>query len=134
MTDKARKIFDSQMAGQIIGFLMDTATSANLGIAAAVSDANGELMAFARTDSCPPVSINVAIAKVYTAARLRKSTRELYDEGFELANLADSGYTMYPGGFPVIIDGECLGAVGVSGLAPEDDEALVREAIGRVIK
>jgi uncharacterized protein GlcG (DUF336 family) len=56
------------------------------------------------------------------------------DVRMELANLADAGYTMYPGGFPLVIDGECLGAVGVSGLAPEDDEALVREAIGTIIK
>lgn len=37
------------------------------------------------------------------------------------------------GGFPVVIDGECLGAVGVSGLTPEDDEALVQEVIGIIV-
>ena len=116
-------------ANKIIAFLMKEAEDNNLGIAAAVADDHGELLAFSRTDSCGLASIQVAIAKSFTAARLQKSTRLFLEEGFELANLADSRYTMYPGGFPILEDGVCLGGVGVSGLSPEEDEALVLKAL-----
>jgi len=119
----------SRVANQLISFLMDEGEESGLGIAAAVCDPYGELISFSRTDACCPVSIKVAIAKAYSAARLQKSTRAFYEEGFELANLADEGYSMYPGGFPILSNGITLGGIGVSGLAPEEDEALVLKAL-----
>lgn len=119
----------SKSAREIISFLMNTAKEENLGIAAAVADDHGELLAFARTDSCGLPSIKVAISKAFSAARLRTSTRDYRKEGFDTTNLAESGYTQYPGGLPIMDGSTCLGGIGVSGLTPDEDEALVLRAL-----
>lgn len=94
----------------------------------AVADAHGELVAFLRMDGAPLSSIGVACNKAYTAARLRRTTRELgarvAARGIDIAYYGDPRYTGFGGGVPVIVDGVTLGAVAVSALSDEEDEAL----------
>ncbi len=105
---------------------------AGLGAAVAVVDDHGELIAFVRTDGCPLTSIQNAINKAYTAARERRPSREIGDasrrEQFPITNFGDLRYTGWGGGVPVVLAGEVVGAVGVSGLPEEDDMALARWA------
>ena len=90
------------------------------GAAVAVVDAHGELVAFLRTDGCGLASINIAIHKAFTAARERVESRVLGErsrtEGFPLTNFGDPRYVGWGGGVPIIVAGEVIGAVGVSGL------------------
>jgi glc operon protein GlcG len=99
-----------------------------LGAAVAVVDVHGELIAFLRTDGCPLASINNAINKAYTSARERKPSRDVGDaareENFALTNFGDLRYTGWGGGVPVIINGQVVGAVGVSGLPEAQDMML----------
>jgi glc operon protein GlcG len=94
----------------------------------AVADAHGELIAFLRMDGAPFGSIGVACNKAYTAARLRRTTREhgarVEKRGADIAYYGDPRYTGFGGGVPVIVDGATLGAIGVSALSDEEDEAL----------
>jgi glc operon protein GlcG len=98
------------------------------GAAVAVVDAQGELMAFLRTDGCPLPSINNAINKAYTAARQRQSTGELGEssrtKGWPLTNFGDLRYTGWGGGVPIVYAEQVVGAVGVSGLSEAEDEML----------
>lgn len=98
------------------------------GAAVAVVDAHGELIAFLRTDGCPLASINNAIHKAFTAARERRPSREVgqaaRDEQFPLTNFGDLRYTGWGGGLPLVVDGQVVGAVGVSGLPEAADIAL----------
>ncbi len=98
------------------------------GAAVAVVDSHGELIAFLRSDGCPLASINNAIHKAFTAARERKPSRDVgqaaRDEGFAITNFGDLRYTGWGGGLPVVIGGEVVGAVGVSGLPEAEDIAL----------
>lgn len=99
-----------------------------LGAAVAVVDAHGELIAFLRTDGCRLSSINIAINKAYTAAREQKPTRELGEssrnDNFPLTNYGELRYVGWGGGVPVIINGQVVGAVGVSGLPEAQDMVL----------
>lgn len=103
-----------------------------LGAAVAVVDAHGELVAFVRTDGCPLPSINNAINKAYTAARERKPSRAIGDasrsEGFAITNFGDLRYTGWGGGVPIEVDGEVVGAIGVSGLPEADDIVIATRA------
>lgn len=104
------------------------------GAAVAVTDAHGELMAFARTDGCPPASIVNAVNKAFTAARERAESGAVGEasrqEGFPLTNFGDLRYTGWGGGIPIEVGGAVVGAVGVSGLPEGDDIAIARTAAG----
>jgi len=100
------------------------------GAAVAVADAHGELIAFLRTDGCKLPSINIAIHKAFTAARERRESKAVgqssREEGFPMTNFGDLRYTAWGGGVPVVVHGQVVGAVGVSGLPEDEDIVLAR--------
>ncbi len=102
------------------------------GAAVAVVDAHGELVAFLRTDGCGLASINIAINKAFTAARERVESSVLGErsrtEGFPLTNFGDPRYVGWGGGVPIVVAGDVIGAVGVSGLPEAADVELARWA------
>ncbi|MEM6282549.1 MAG: heme-binding protein [Chloroflexota bacterium] len=106
------------------------------GAAVAVTDAHGELIAFLRTEGCPLPSINNAINKAFTAARERKSSRELGEasrnEDFPMTNFGDLRYTAWGGGMPIVREGQVVGAVGVSGLPEAEDMEIVAMLVDMV--
>jgi glc operon protein GlcG len=106
------------------------------GAAIAVVDRHGELVAFLRTDGCGLASINNAIHKAFTAARERGESGALGErarsEGFPLSNFGDPRYTGWGGGVPIIVGGEVIGAVGISGLPEAADVELARWAAASV--
>jgi glc operon protein GlcG len=98
-----------------------------------VADAHGELVAAATMDGAAPDTRLNAQRKAYTAARSdARSTRELAekvrDDAVERESF-DPFFTFFLGGLAVF-DGETrVGAVGVSGLPGEVDEALAQQAL-----
>jgi glc operon protein GlcG len=85
-------------------------------------------------DGAPLGSIALACNKAYTAARLRRTSREqgtrVAARGLDIAYWGDARYTGFGGGVPVIVDGVTLGAIGVSALSDEEDEALATMGVG----
>ena len=96
----------------------------------AVADSHGELIAFARMDGAPVSSIRIAANKAWTAARERKSTKEIGDKvrhpekGHDIAYYGDPKFVGWGGGIPVWKDGQVVGAVAVSGLSSSEDIVL----------
>ena len=119
-------------AQSIIHHLRKKLEEENLGAAVAVTDSQGELIAFLRTDNCPLPSIQNAINKAYTAAREKTESKNIgkasRDEDFPITNFGDLRYTGWGGGVPIIFEGEVVGAVGVSGLPEKEDIVLARSA------
>jgi uncharacterized protein GlcG (DUF336 family) len=100
-----------------------------------VADVHGELVAAATMDGAAPDTRLNAQRKAYTAARSdARSTRELAekvkDDPVERASF-DPFFTFFLGGVAVFEGGQRTGAVGVSGLPGQDDEALALAAIER---
>ena len=98
-----------------------------------VADDHGELVAAATMDGAPPDTRLNAQRKAYTAARSdAHSTGELADkvrgDAAELASF-DPVFTFFRGGVAAFEEGARVGAVGVSGLPGEDDEALATDAL-----
>ena len=98
-----------------------------------VADSHGELVAAATMDDAPHDTRLNAQRKAYTAARSdMTSTGELADkvrgDAAELASF-DPFFSFFRGGLAAFEDGRRVGAVGVSGLPGEQDEALARQAI-----
>ena len=95
----------------------------------AVTDPQGDLVAFGRMDGAPVRSVRIAINKAYTAARVLATTtelaRRLREAGRDVLVYGDPAFTLFPGGTPVrTAQGQLIGAVGVSGRSAEDDQAL----------
>lgn len=96
--------------------------------AIAIADAHGELIAFVRCDGSLLSSGTLAANKAFTAARLARPTRVLGEtlraKGTDVAFYGDPRHVGFGGGMPVRIGGVVAGAVAVSGLSDEEDEAL----------
>lgn len=89
-----------------------------------VTDEGGHMLAMARMDGAKPLSIMSAFAKAKTAASARVPTGGApADVELKLALAQDLNYTNLRGGLPIIVDGKCIGAIGVgSGTGDQDVE------------
>jgi uncharacterized protein GlcG (DUF336 family) len=97
-------------------------------VSIAVVDPAGELVAFLRMDGAAFSSVDVSRAKARTAARFRRPTKAL-DSALtngRLALLGVEGLTPLEGGVPIVINGETVGAVGVSGVTSAQDAQVAR--------
>ena len=117
----------------LLNSILDELKKLKKGAAVAVADQHGELMAFARTDGCPLPSIYNAMNKAFTSARegipsyeLGKASRQ---NNFPLTYFGELRYTGWGGGMPLIVDGEVVGAIGVSGLPEEEDMVIVKTGV-----
>jgi len=117
-------------ARTIVDFVIENAGAP---VSVFVSDGHGELVAAATMDGAAPDTRINAQRKAYTAARSdARSTAELAEkaraDAAERASF-DPFFTFFLGGVAAFGDGRRVGAVGVSGLAGPDDDALARRAI-----
>jgi glc operon protein GlcG len=113
----------------------DVVANAPGAVSVFVADTHGELVAAATMDGAAPDTRLNARRKAYTAARSdATTTRELAEKA--RADAAervsfDPFFTFFLGGVAVFEDGRRIGAVGVSGMPGEVDEALALAAIER---
>lgn len=104
----------------------------NWAVSIAIVDAGGHLLWLQRLDGAPAISAQIAPAKANTAALGRRESR-IYEEvinGGRMSFLSAPGIAgMLEGGVPVMKDGQCIGAVGVSGVKSSEDAQVARAAI-----
>lgn len=94
----------------------------------AVVDDGGYLLVLERLDDTQVASVDVGIAKARTAAIFRRPSGVFEDQvkNGRIAALALPGAVALKGGVPIIVDGKVIGAVGVSGNSPQEDEEIAR--------
>ncbi|HLY13272.1 MAG TPA: heme-binding protein [Candidatus Limnocylindrales bacterium] len=133
---RARREIGSLEARELVSKVAARLDADDSGAAVAVVDPHGELVAFLRTDGCGLASINNAIHKAFTAARDGGESGALGErsrtEGFPLTNFGDPRYTGWGGGVPIVVGGEVIGAIGISGLPEAADVELARWAAASV--
>ena len=98
----------------------------------AIVDDGGHLLWLQRLDGAPPISAHIAPAKANTAAVGRRESR-VYEEiinGGRFSFLSAPDLKgLLEGGVPILKDGQCLGAVGVSGVKSNEDAQVARAGI-----
>ena len=97
----------------------------------AVADDGGHPLALERLDGCPQISAYIAADKARTAALGRRETR-LYEEminGGRTSFLSVPLPSMLEGGVPIIVDGQVIGAVGVSGVKADQDAQVAKAGV-----
>jgi glc operon protein GlcG len=97
----------------------------NWPVAIAIVDSAGQLAAFSKMDNTQHASVDIAIGKAVSANNLKRPTKALQDTiaqgGAGLRLLAVKGITPLEGGVPIVVDGKIIGAIGVSGVASNQD-------------
>jgi len=101
------------------------ATKQNFNVAVAVVDTAGNLVAFSKGDNTQIASVNVSQGKAYTAVGFKRPTKALQDTlaagGVGLRTLTLEGVVAAEGGIPLVLNGQIVGAIGVSGMTSEQD-------------
>ena len=103
-------------------------------VVAAVVDSGGNLLACLRDDGAFLHSISIAQDKAYTALGFGIPTTTLYDAIKEPTSLRDGimhrdRLIVFGGGFPIVVDGQVVGGIGVSGASEEQDSACAQAGL-----
>lgn len=98
----------------------------------AIVDDGGHALWLQRLDGAPPISAQIAMAKAHTAAlgrRESKAYEDVINQGRTSFLSAPTLQGMLEGGVPIFKDGQCLGAVGVSGVKSPEDAQIAKAGI-----
>ena len=110
-------------------------------ISVAIADAGGHLIVFERMDGGRFHTVHSSTTKAVCAASNKRPTTAKGAQGQPLDTSHAIGlalaagaerWTAMEGGYPIIVDGECIGGIGVSGGTWEFDDRVAREAIAAI--
>ena len=107
----------------------------NWAVTIAIVDDGGHLLHLQRLDGAAPISAHIAPAKANTAAMGRRESKVYEDivNGGRISFLsAPHLQGMLEGGLPIMKDGHCIGAVGVSGVKSTEDAQIARAGIAAI--
>lgn len=100
----------------------------------AITDDGGHLLALSRLDGAAPFSAEIATHKARNAALGRKET-QVFEEminGGRTAFVSAPFPGLLSGGVPIIVDGQVIGAVGISGVKPDQDVQIAKAGVSAV--
>jgi glc operon protein GlcG len=100
----------------------------------AIVDDAGLMLALDRMDGAPPISAMVAVGKAQTSALTRQPTRVWEDRIKERpAFLTFPGGLPIQGALPIVHEGDCIGAIGVSGVQSTQDEQIAQAGLTALV-
>ena len=97
-----------------------------------IVDDGGHLLWLQRLDGAAPISSEIAPAKARTASLGRRESKiyeDMINNGRFSFVTAPTLSGMLEGGIPIIVDGQCVGAIGVSGVKSSEDAQIARAGI-----
>lgn len=98
-----------------------------------IVDDGGNLLAFVRMDGAKMLSRETSMSKAITAASHRQPTSRLNPaDEIKLAIAGGGRLTNLEGGLPIVIDGQCIGAVGVGSGTGAQDVEVTRAALAAI--
>ncbi|MBV8434998.1 MAG: heme-binding protein, partial [Candidatus Eremiobacteraeota bacterium] len=118
------KVLTLEGAQKVVSAALAAAEADHSHGAVAVVDSGGNLIAVASLDGTFPQAAQVAIGKAHTAAVFRKDTSffEHAINSGRVTLVAMQNFTPLQGGVLILVDGEVVGAVGVSGTASQQQD------------
>lgn len=128
---------DAQFA---INTIVTEVESRGMAAVIAVADVRGEIIAVLRMDHADISSLQIAQNKAFTAARLQRTSKAVgervrdAERGHDIAYLGDPRYIGWGGGIPVLVDGECVGAVAMSGLPEAVDIEICEATVAKLVE
>jgi glc operon protein GlcG len=104
----------------------------NWKVTVAIVDEAGFPLLVERVDGAGPISAEVAVGKARTSALTRRPTKFWEDRTKERPGFLTfpTPGVMFQGGLPLMHQGECVGAIGVSGVQSHEDEQIAQAGVG----
>ena len=104
-----------------------------------VADAAGYPIALRRIDGGKVTSVQIAMNKAFTAAGHRRPTHQYKnalpgEEAFGIFTQHEGRFTVFVGGFPIFVDGQCVGSIAASGGNGEQDTAVCEARIAALMQ
>jgi uncharacterized protein GlcG (DUF336 family) len=128
-----------ELAEECIRKAKEKAVEMKVSMFIAVVDEMGKLVAFARMgETGIGFGEKISVAKAKTAVAYKRTTKDTMDRYANypgnyfitaMAGLYPNEFWAGPGGVPIIVDGELVGGLGVSGSTPENDHKCATEAL-----
>lgn len=124
-------------AAELVEAAAVAAAEAGVPVVIAVCDRDGNLKAFQRMDGASLLSVGIAQDKAYTAASFGIPTDRWMDlikddDGLRTGIPYTPRFVVFGGGVPVRVDGELVGALGISGGSVQEDVAVATAALRAV--
>lgn len=134
IVEEEGRIMTVKLCETLCGVAFAESNGIGVPICFAVVDAHGTLLYFSRQNGTLMVSIGIAQNKAYTSAVLKMPTASLGAQsqpGSPLygINTVDNRLVLFGGGFPLLVNGDVVGAIGVSGGTVEEDEQIGRAVL-----
>jgi glc operon protein GlcG len=126
-----KAVLNREDVTRIVAACREEAVRNQWAVTIAVADDGGHPLALERLDGCPQISAYIALGKARSAALGRRETK-LYEEMINAGRMSFLSVpleSMLEGGVPIIIDGQVIGAVGVSGVKAEQDGQIAKAGI-----
>ena len=134
-TMKTKSVLESADIKAIAAAAEAEALKNNWAVSIAIVDDGGHLLSYQRLDGAAPISAHIAPAKARTAALGRRESKDYEDmiNGGRVSFLSAPDMDgMLEGGVPILKDGQCLGAVGVSGVKSSEDAQVAKVGIAAI--
>jgi glc operon protein GlcG len=131
---KQRTTIEADDVRAILDGAQQEARNNEWSVSIAVVDDGAHLLGFLRLTDATPLSAKIAIEKARTAAMSRRESKFYEDlvKNGRHAFLSVPDLTVLEGGVPIIVDGQCLGAVGVSGVRSDQDVQIALAGVNAV--
>lgn len=102
-------------------------------VSIAILDDGGNLIALHRMDGANPLSAEIAQRKGRTSAMTGRPSK-MWEDRIKDGRLAMLAMPVLPvqGGMPIVVDGQCAGGVGVSGVQSHEDEQIASAGIAAI--
>jgi glc operon protein GlcG len=128
---QSKAVLGQAEVARILAAARAEAQQHNWAVSIAVVDDGGHPLALERLDGCAPIGAYIAGEKARSAAIGRRETKGYEDmvNGGRSAFLSAPLLTSLEGGVPLIVDGQVIGAVGVSGVKAEQDAQVAKAGI-----
>ena len=123
-----KSLLTQQEVGGMLNAARTEAQKNQWAVSIAIVDDGGHPLALERLDRCAPAGAYVAMEKARTAALARCESGMLEERinSGRTALLSSPLSGMLEGGVPIVIDGEVVGAIGVSGAKPDQDAQVAK--------
>lgn len=125
----SKPVLYREEVARVLGAAREEAQRQGWAVSIAVVDDGGHPLALERLDGCAPIGAYIATEKARSAALGRRETKRYED----MINGGRSAFLSVPllqatleGGVPILVDGQVVGAVGVSGVRAEEDARVAR--------
>ena len=112
------------------------ATQHGWAVTIAIVDDGGHLLWLQRLDGAAPISSEIAPAKARTAAVGRRESKvyeDMINQGRVSFLSAPTLSGMLEGGVPILVGGQCVGGIGVSGVKSAEDAQIARAGIAALV-